>query len=1742
MPLNTNLSSSPYFDDFDSDNDYYRILFKPATAVQVRELNQLQTMLQDQIEQFGDHILKAGTILDGCNFNYQTSMPYVKIMDSTKKGAAIELEKYFGLNARGMTNGKVARITHTEAGFESDNINLKTLYLDYEDDDDNVNDVEYFVEGEDLQIYSKDLRLWDLTVTNNDDGAQVYTNNDVVVILSAIEVVPVTNATSTGLPEFPNAFSAADTLTDDTGTIDLILTHDGYAHPENEGSTILRIKPNPAKMYGSNIDVDSWDISVGDILTSSGGNELRITALIGEGATGTITTSTAGQILSADIRTGGSGYEVLPFIGLYSVTAPNASNISDLILDTQNYYQTVSVAAAPVTDPVGFGYGMEVSKGKIYQKGLFLNVDRQFKMVSKFSNTPSDLSVGFDSVEGVVNVFSDSSLYDNAAGFTNFSAPGADRLKMTPTLQVLTDAEEKEASNYFALVRFSEGKPFQQNKTTQYNKLGDMIAERTYEESGNYVLDEFRATTRSPIDFGDSDTTFSYVIDPGHAYIGGYRIKTETNFVQNVDKATAITSKTGEGITVQYGVYINVSELAGVHSFNDGDNISLRDTAVNFISQFGEISQDVQGSNIGTEIGTAKIRGLEHYSGIQGTPNAQYRLYVYDIQMNKGKAFKDVKSIYTNLDSGTITAEDGIADIDLIENNEFVIRTLKSDHDVAVEASNNEYIATSFGVRAEVLERKRDALVVPLQKSVASVSNTEYRYKAISNTYISASLTSGTTKVVIPRIGSDTFPYITELSDREENDVILIPNEDVKATSALYANLQFVSVADSRDNHFTITANTDGGADSATFRDDLKVGDWITDSTTTGYAQIVEIAGQNRLTFRTSANTSLDLWTANATGQELYRIFPEDVPIPLDQRTGMSANTNAAKTELTIDLGDDFGSPASRFTAIFDQVTTAAVSMDVNRGQFVKVNTTDSWAKGKPLGFPGIIRLVKVYNGTTTSAEDITSDFYVDPNQTPGYWGLGYLYKKSSRSQASLATEILVEIDYVSDSGVHGVKTVSSYPLSDDQDLESLRANSAPVMHTLEIPEFFSESGYFDLRDSVDFRPMAAPTANVTTSAAGATTATETLTFNYTTYRFPKPQSDFSYDIGLYSTRIDEIYVKNDGKFEIYVGGREMQQTENKNRLSLYKCVVAPYPSLPEVPSIQLKEIMATNVKSQNKPGVRIPMYTNKMHKIDPQIRSYTMGEIAKLEQRLVALEYNQNMSELENQTKNRAIGSSVDSTIERFKYGFFVDNFENYGKTAGVPYYRASIYEYQLSPMKSNLNIDFKISDVSSKYRIGNKITFPYKRKQLLSQDVATYAKYVEPPVITIEEFCEFETNRNMKYISQSTGVRYETLERVWEEFTFVATDEDDGIERNWELKFYNPAGGIAYEVIQTKNPPTAGQQETGYTAYSPTNSGAIKTLEGDDARNLYSEFYPVKNSSNKIIPFSTNPWFESQTGPTPFAVVTNGVSSGVNYYATKGTGKITGKYDKNNGRYITVRVHKRKPVFNFEFCFPATADSDAIYDSGQSTFSNPPPPCPKGTFKYATCVGTTRRVYVCDGNYGTELGYTQPNHPSCTPSVVIDPPPPGCPSGTVAYSKCEGQSHVTYVYTGQTGSGPGGCSVRKEDVVVCAAQCGCSTDPVDPCAETESTPPSGSTADDGCVVGVDPECNQQTSTPTSTPTPVVDPPAPPQDPPPPPPTKPTPTPPDNTPVIDTGGGKPSLPEIRPELLKLDLFFQMPF
>ena len=60
MALDTNFNLNPYYDDFDEAKKYLRLLFKPGYAVQARELTQIQSLLQNQVERFGSHVAPLG--------------------------------------------------------------------------------------------------------------------------------------------------------------------------------------------------------------------------------------------------------------------------------------------------------------------------------------------------------------------------------------------------------------------------------------------------------------------------------------------------------------------------------------------------------------------------------------------------------------------------------------------------------------------------------------------------------------------------------------------------------------------------------------------------------------------------------------------------------------------------------------------------------------------------------------------------------------------------------------------------------------------------------------------------------------------------------------------------------------------------------------------------------------------------------------------------------------------------------------------------------------------------------------------------------------------------------------------------------------------------------------------------------------------------------------------------------------------------------------------------------------------------------------------------------------------------------------------------------------------------------------------------------------------------------------------------------------------------------------------------
>ena len=64
---------SPYYDDYDPDKKFLRMLFKPGYAVQARELTQLQTILQNQISKIGDHLFKDGSRIVGAPISVRNS-------------------------------------------------------------------------------------------------------------------------------------------------------------------------------------------------------------------------------------------------------------------------------------------------------------------------------------------------------------------------------------------------------------------------------------------------------------------------------------------------------------------------------------------------------------------------------------------------------------------------------------------------------------------------------------------------------------------------------------------------------------------------------------------------------------------------------------------------------------------------------------------------------------------------------------------------------------------------------------------------------------------------------------------------------------------------------------------------------------------------------------------------------------------------------------------------------------------------------------------------------------------------------------------------------------------------------------------------------------------------------------------------------------------------------------------------------------------------------------------------------------------------------------------------------------------------------------------------------------------------------------------------------------------------------------------------------------------------------------
>jgi len=94
MSINTNFNVDPYYDDYDEDKKFLRVLFKPGYAVQARELTQAQSILQKQVERFGNHIFKNGSVVTG-GTTYLQDCTFLKL-DSTYSGSTVNTTVFVG--------------------------------------------------------------------------------------------------------------------------------------------------------------------------------------------------------------------------------------------------------------------------------------------------------------------------------------------------------------------------------------------------------------------------------------------------------------------------------------------------------------------------------------------------------------------------------------------------------------------------------------------------------------------------------------------------------------------------------------------------------------------------------------------------------------------------------------------------------------------------------------------------------------------------------------------------------------------------------------------------------------------------------------------------------------------------------------------------------------------------------------------------------------------------------------------------------------------------------------------------------------------------------------------------------------------------------------------------------------------------------------------------------------------------------------------------------------------------------------------------------------------------------------------------------------------------------------------------------------------------------------------------------------------------------------------------------------
>jgi hypothetical protein len=1030
-PGGVDLNSSPYFDDYDEDKKFVRVLYVPGRAVQARELTQMQTLQQVQMRRFAEYFFKQGAIVDGCEQNLDVNLDYVKLQ-ATYNGAEVDVTDFEGKFVFGANTGIKAY-----SGIVSDieGTDPKTLFINYQK-----------------------------------NGAIVLTTN---------------TAPATLVPGNTITFLSGNTATIDAGFVDPI-TGTCKILVSNVVGTLTTTTASTVSNTGSVINLNVTAVTDKRANTAFDSNE---------------------TVFTEDVATRSYAQ---------SATTRATSTVVDEGLATEKTY----TKGAKVT----------VSEGVVFLSDHFVKHDTQTVVLDKYTNQPS-YKVGIVPTKSFIDYLEDSSLVDNAQGTPNFQAPGADRFKIDTVLtKVALDAVTDE-NEFITLLEVENGIARKRKLQAVESKLEDALAQRTFEESGDYAITDPVVTVREHLlqannggryssEEGGNTSLLLLEVDPFTCYVSGYRNQLIARTPVDLTKGLATEFIEQTKTQINYGQYIQVKEVVGAWDFMEGTVVDLYDTAQQVITANTFSTATVTGS----KIGEARVRAIEYINGTQGTPGAVYNLYLYEVTMNSGQVFSSVRSVYDSA-------------------------TPKRFADAVLDTSG----------RAVLNETSFNSLIFPLAyNAVKTIRDdqenieTGFRFKKkFSVTFSSGVATIATTDSTENFVGTG----LLSSNQKDEFYQIVINNAGANVETTSLSGTVTVGAA---------SASVVGT--STSFTSQVNVGD------------ILKINNIQLAVASITNNTFLTLTSAHSTGataNTFTKILPTGTYIPMSGVGGSGASRTinvSSPGTVVIDLKESATFTAEVFTTMDrsnarEKRKTLVYQATANVNPSTHPNNT---AGPFGLGYADIYRVHAVYQSADFSTPATTSDTNVTANYTLDNGQRDFAYEHGTVTPKPGITptgRLLVVFDHFTHDTTQGLgySSVDSYPVNDS-------ATSNTTISTSNIPVFTSPitSKIYNLRDSIDFRPIKAANTSLNPIDTGL--------YQVPTggLHIPKPTSDFDADLIQYKGRIVKVYINSRGVFGINEGvppvGSRLAQTPPKlpDTLELAEITVPPYPSQPKDVRIKL--------------------------------------------------------------------------------------------------------------------------------------------------------------------------------------------------------------------------------------------------------------------------------------------------------------------------------------------------------------------------------------------------------------------------------------------------------------------------------------------------------------------------------------------------------------------------------------------